>query len=193
MGVSWDLTLNIMDTGDWRTTDMVETRFFQAGGPEDRTEDWDHENGKYFCKCSQCEIGFVGHKRRTICKTCDTKFQDLIDSMTDEERVAFDEKRNKEIAEAFAKYSLDNFKTKVKGIEEAYTEKRRTAIRKVTEKMSKEHWSVTRPMLVKECLELGGHKYIINPNYNRNMAGDYSYTCEYCKKTANKNSEGEFY
>ena len=33
-------------------------------------EDFDHENGKYLHNCAQCEGGFLGHKRRSICKSC---------------------------------------------------------------------------------------------------------------------------
>ena len=56
----------------------------------DVTQNWNEdsnlENGNYFCKCVQCEIGFIGHKRRHICKNCDTKNQKFRDEMTEEER-----------------------------------------------------------------------------------------------------------
>lgn len=33
-------------------------------------EDYDHENGQYVNRCHVCELYFVGHKRRVICKSC---------------------------------------------------------------------------------------------------------------------------
>lgn len=33
-------------------------------------EDFEHENGNYFCKCNTCDADFVGHKRRVQCKSC---------------------------------------------------------------------------------------------------------------------------
>lgn len=36
----------------------------------DWTEDFEHENGKYFCVCGQCKNIFIGHKRRVRCKLC---------------------------------------------------------------------------------------------------------------------------
>jgi len=36
----------------------------------DWSEDFAHENGNYENRCSDCGIGFMGHKRRTICKVC---------------------------------------------------------------------------------------------------------------------------
>ena len=36
----------------------------------DWTEDAEHENGMYFNICCQCEGGFIGHKRRRVCKLC---------------------------------------------------------------------------------------------------------------------------
>lgn len=37
------------------------------------TEDFSHENGNYQNKCSRCELYFIGHKRRTVCKLCATQ------------------------------------------------------------------------------------------------------------------------
>lgn len=34
------------------------------------TEDFPHENGKYLNTCSSCGKGFLGYKRRVICKLC---------------------------------------------------------------------------------------------------------------------------
>lgn len=36
----------------------------------DWPEDSAHENGNYLCRCSFCERTFIGHKRRVICKKC---------------------------------------------------------------------------------------------------------------------------
>jgi len=36
----------------------------------DWPEDFDHENGRYYCKCSQCDCTFIGHKRRVVCRKC---------------------------------------------------------------------------------------------------------------------------
>jgi len=38
--------------------------------PVDWTEDATHENGNYQCRCIQCGVGFIGHKRRVVCKKC---------------------------------------------------------------------------------------------------------------------------
>lgn len=38
-------------------------------------EDYKHENGCYQCRCYNCEKLFLGHKRRVICKRCDTELQ----------------------------------------------------------------------------------------------------------------------
>jgi hypothetical protein len=41
------------------------------GDPErDWTEDFSHENGNYSCRCFQCGLTFVGHKRRVQCRKC---------------------------------------------------------------------------------------------------------------------------
>lgn len=37
----------------------------------DWQEDFSHENGNYQNRCVYCEHGFLGHKRRMICKRCD--------------------------------------------------------------------------------------------------------------------------
>lgn len=39
----------------------------------DWPEDFSHENGNYFSEC-RCGRIFVGHKRRPICKVCDSEF-----------------------------------------------------------------------------------------------------------------------
>ncbi len=32
--------------------------------------DFPHENGNYYNMCINCKQGFIGHKRRVICKIC---------------------------------------------------------------------------------------------------------------------------
>jgi len=39
----------------------------------DYPEDWSHENGNYQCRCIRCDIQFIGHKRRVLCKVCNVK------------------------------------------------------------------------------------------------------------------------
>jgi len=39
--------------------------------PSNWIEDYSHENGRYHCLCCKCGSGFIGHKRRVVCKTCD--------------------------------------------------------------------------------------------------------------------------
>lgn len=36
----------------------------------DWTEDSEHENGRYLNTCLHCKRGFMGHKRRVVCKVC---------------------------------------------------------------------------------------------------------------------------
>lgn len=43
-----------------------------AGSAGDWPEDFAHENGRYFCRCTECESRFIGHKRRVVCKVCAT-------------------------------------------------------------------------------------------------------------------------
>jgi Zn finger protein HypA/HybF involved in hydrogenase expression len=38
--------------------------------PQDWTEDFGHENGRYQCRCIECAQMFYGHKRRVLCKVC---------------------------------------------------------------------------------------------------------------------------
>lgn len=42
----------------------------------DWTEDFEHENGNYMCKCYVCGEFFTGHKRRVVCKVCATSKKD---------------------------------------------------------------------------------------------------------------------
>jgi hypothetical protein len=34
------------------------------------TEDYEHENGHYMCRCCDCKRVFFGHKRRVVCRDC---------------------------------------------------------------------------------------------------------------------------
>lgn len=46
---------------------------WMTGSPEnDWPEDAPLENGNYFCDCVCCSVNFIGHKRRHVCKKCDT-------------------------------------------------------------------------------------------------------------------------
>jgi hypothetical protein len=38
----------------------------------DWTEDFEHENGNYHCKCCYCAADFIGYKRRIVCRECHT-------------------------------------------------------------------------------------------------------------------------
>lgn len=38
----------------------------------DWVEDAELENGNYFNQCAACNITFIGHKRRVVCKACDS-------------------------------------------------------------------------------------------------------------------------
>lgn len=40
--------------------------------PHDWTEDFEHENGRYFNNCAACGVQFEGHKRRATCNVCAT-------------------------------------------------------------------------------------------------------------------------
>lgn len=67
----------------------------------DWPEDSAHENGNYFNKCVSCDVDFVGHKLRHICRKCHYEAKARYDALTPEERAAFDEKRNAEIRAFF--------------------------------------------------------------------------------------------
>ncbi len=36
----------------------------------DWPEDWPLENGNYSCRCLECWVIFIGHKRRQTCRAC---------------------------------------------------------------------------------------------------------------------------
>lgn len=49
--------------------------------PHDYTEDFDHENGRYFNNCNICGAHFEGHKRRVICRVCNTNGLALLEAI----------------------------------------------------------------------------------------------------------------
>lgn len=46
--------------------------------PKNWTEDYNKNNGNYVCRCSVCKEYFYGYKRRTVCKVCDSKQEELV-------------------------------------------------------------------------------------------------------------------
>ena len=73
---------------------------WMIGSPEcDWTEDSEHENGNYFCKCVCCACDFIGHKRRHVCRRCFMSNKEACDAMTPEERTVFDKQRDEAITE----------------------------------------------------------------------------------------------
>lgn len=75
---------------------------WMTGVPEcDWLEDCKHENGNYFNKCCSCSYDFIGHKRRNVCRKCHYEAKAKYETLTSEERAAFDEARNVEIKEFF--------------------------------------------------------------------------------------------
>ena len=53
---------------------MQKNEIAKAVGSIDTERDWvddsRHENGRYQCRCIDCNHLFVGHKRRVLCKKC---------------------------------------------------------------------------------------------------------------------------
>lgn len=45
-------------------------KFPEETDPRNWQEDFDLRNGKYFCRCRDCERTFIGHKSRFVCKEC---------------------------------------------------------------------------------------------------------------------------
>lgn len=52
----------------------------------DWPEDFDHEDGRYLCKCIECGDLFTGHKRRHLCKACETALKAEWDALTPEQQ-----------------------------------------------------------------------------------------------------------
>lgn len=44
--------------------------FFKTDPDRDWPEDFPHENGNYINKCCDCQLFFMGHKRRPVCRKC---------------------------------------------------------------------------------------------------------------------------
>lgn len=42
----------------------------KVDSPQDWSEDFGHENGRYLNTCHQCGRSFMGYKRRVTCKLC---------------------------------------------------------------------------------------------------------------------------
>ncbi len=41
-----------------------------SASPRDWPEDFDDDNGCYWCRCVKCGESFTGYKRRVVCKLC---------------------------------------------------------------------------------------------------------------------------
>lgn len=72
-------------------------------GPHDYPKDFSMENGQYWNRCSRCEKGFIGHKRRAICKVCRDEAQAEWDALSKEEQQELQAKANARIRLFFAK------------------------------------------------------------------------------------------
>ena len=95
----WDKKPNIpkkRQIFDWAVTDR------------DWVEDFEHENGQYFCQCFECDEQFMGHKRRYVCKVCHTKAKEAFEALSEEEQKAVMEKKVEDAKEFFEK--MDGFK-----------------------------------------------------------------------------------
>jgi len=57
-----------------------------SGSGHSWPEDYADDNGKYLNQCLTCNTHFMGHKRRNVCKLCDTENQRWWESLSDEER-----------------------------------------------------------------------------------------------------------
>lgn len=76
-----------------------------TGSPEcDWPEDYELENGQYFCKCITCSADFIGHKRRHVCKRCEQDYQKYILSMAPAERTAHELTREQAIRDYVAEF-----------------------------------------------------------------------------------------
>lgn len=107
------LTTDLTDLTDLRIYGFTDFDFFMSeengmrplwmtgGEKNDWREDFAHENGQYFNRCSACDEDFIGHKRRHICRKCYYESKARYEAMTDSERAAFDEFVQKEIEEFY--------------------------------------------------------------------------------------------
>lgn len=57
----------------WHSPEREDYRLLKNSTQEERSwpEDFSHENGNYHNTCCYCDRGFIGYKRRVICKVCD--------------------------------------------------------------------------------------------------------------------------
>jgi len=62
----------VRDQWCWEYVTLRDTPKQESHQPVDWTEDAKHENGNYGCRCAICGRSFIGHKRRVVCKLCDT-------------------------------------------------------------------------------------------------------------------------
>ncbi len=59
------------------------------GHPDrDWPEDFPHENGNYLRECLQCDLSFIGHKRRYVCRSCERANEEAWAKMTPQEQEA---------------------------------------------------------------------------------------------------------
>jgi hypothetical protein len=58
-----------------------------SDSPNSWPEDYPLENGNYISRCVQCQAGFVGHKRRHLCKVCSTANETRFNALTPEEKL----------------------------------------------------------------------------------------------------------
>ena len=75
---------NEFPSADPKEFEMTGYNGIMFDAPQNWTEDYTHENGKYMNICTFCERKFFGHKRRVVCKLCDQP-------MTDERKKAINE------------------------------------------------------------------------------------------------------
>lgn len=66
-GVRSEFVIGVDERGDIA---LFETVSDEPARPQDWTEDYHDPDGTYECECRSCGIGFVGFKRRVLCKVC---------------------------------------------------------------------------------------------------------------------------
>lgn len=79
--------------------------------PRSFQEDFQHENGQYFCECSSCKQRFMGHKRRHTCKVCETEHKEWLESLNPRQRAIYDAERDHAITRIFQR-DWDNENTR---------------------------------------------------------------------------------
>lgn len=53
--------------------------------PRDWSEDFPYENGNYQNRCVECKEIFIGHKRRVVCKKCQSEYEEKLAQRTHRE------------------------------------------------------------------------------------------------------------